>query len=72
MTSLGEDRDMTEFPIQIETDADGITLRQVGTKTFSIGNGERCDMVFIDRDSAQAVIKALQPFANEVHERESV
>ncbi|NNH59478.1 hypothetical protein HLI01_22345 [Rhizobium laguerreae] len=65
---------MTEFPIQIETDETGITISQdCPSPEWSItGKGGRTDSVFIDRDSAQAVIKALQPFANEVYERESI
>lgn len=61
---------MTEFPIQIETDTDGITLRQVGTKTFSIGNGARCDMVFISDDEFPAVFAAMKQHMHEINERE--
>jgi threonine dehydratase len=63
---------MTEFPIRIETDETGITLRQVGTATFSIGNGERCDMVFISDDDILAVIIALRRRMNEINERNSL
>lgn len=63
---------MTEFPIQIETDTDGITLRQVGTKTYSIGNGERCDMVFISDDEFPAVFAAMKRHMHEIEEREGI
>jgi hypothetical protein len=58
--------------IKIETDETGITLSQVGTKTYSIGNGDRLDMIFIPRDQVPALIKALQPIAHEINERESL
>lgn len=63
---------MTEFPIRIETDTDGITISQVGTKTYSIGNGERCDMVFISDDEFPAVFAAMKQHMNEINERESI
>lgn len=64
---------MTEtFPILIETDQHGITIRQVGTPELSIGPGNRCDMIWISRDQVPALIKLLQPIANEVFEEESL
>lgn len=64
---------MTEtFPILIETDQHGITLRQVGTPELSIGKGNRCDMVRISREQVPALIKLLQPIANEINEEQSI
>jgi hypothetical protein len=60
--------------LKIETTPDGVQISQAcPSPEWSItGTGGRSDMVFIDRDSAQAVIKALQPFANEAREVESL
>lgn len=60
--------------LKIETSPEGITISQdCPSPEWSItGAGGRSDMVFIDRDAAQAVIKALQPFANEAREVESL
>jgi hypothetical protein len=62
---------MTDI-IKIETSPEGVTLSQVGTKTYSIGDGDRLDMVFIPRDQVPALIKALQPIAHEIREIESL
>jgi hypothetical protein len=56
--------------IKIETDETGITLSQdCSSPEWSItGTGGRTDMVFIPRDQVPALIKALQPIANEIQE----
>lgn len=65
---------MTDTTINIETSPEGITLSQAcPSPEWSItGAGGRADMVFIPREQAQAVIKALKPFANEAREVESI
>jgi hypothetical protein len=60
--------------INIETSPEGITLSQDSpSKEFSItGKGGRTDMIFIPRDQVPALIKALQPIANEIREEQSL
>lgn len=64
---------MTDI-IKIETDETGIILSQDSpSKEFSItGKGGRTDMIFIPRDQVPALIKALQPIANEILEEQSI
>jgi hypothetical protein len=65
---------MTDSSIKIETSPEGIQISQDSpSPEWSITDkGGRMDSVFIDRNAAQAVIKALQPFANEAREVESI
>lgn len=58
--------------INIETSPEGITLSQVGTKTYSIGDGDRLDMVFISDADLPAVFKAMQQRIHEINERNSL
>jgi hypothetical protein len=53
---------MTEFPIQIETDTDGITISQAcPSPEWSItGKGGRTDMVFIPRSEFLRLIEAMR------------
>jgi hypothetical protein len=64
---------MTDI-IKIETDETGIVLSQAcPSPEWSItGDGGRADMVFIPRDQVPALIKALQPIANEIREEQSI
>jgi hypothetical protein len=56
--------------INIETSPEGVTLSQdCQSPEWSItGKGGRTDMIFIPRDQVPALIKALQPIANEIQE----
>jgi hypothetical protein len=54
--------------LKIEADTDGITISQVGTKTYSIGNGERCDMVFISDEQLPAFAKVIQSRLNKINQ----